>query len=93
LFETCLIHFFCVASVVLVVILRVMIIRVVVFKHFPDRSYNEFLTVILHLQEVVITQGNTGNKYTRSQQVGATAVLYLGHHTAYVKGLTINLTD
>ena len=69
------------------------IILVVVFKHFPDRSYNEFLTVILHLQEVVVTQSTTGNRYTRSQQVGAIVVLYLWLHTAYVKGLTTNLIN
>ena len=70
-----------------------MIICVVGFKHFPDRSYNEFLTVILHLQEVVITQTTTGNRYTRSQQVRAIVVLYLWLHTADVKGLTINLIN
>ncbi|KAI0225502.1 hypothetical protein LSAT2_023748 [Lamellibrachia satsuma] len=38
------------------------------YKHFPDRCYHEFLTVILHLQEVVGTQDNTGNKYKLVQQ-------------------------
>ena len=38
-------------------------------KHFPDRSYNKFLTFILHLQEVVVSQDETGNKYRLVEQV------------------------
>ena len=40
-------------------------------KHFADRSYNQFLTLILHLQEVVVSQDDTGNKYRLVEQVRA----------------------
>jgi hypothetical protein len=50
-------------------------VDVLLFQHFPRRSYHRFLTMIIHLQEISVSVAKENYKYGLLEQVNFLTII------------------